>query len=629
MMEMRWYPDAFLLVALLMGLSGVAAGQTLHRVTAPGGGPSVSLQAAGEGMRYEVTYKHRAVVLPSVIRLEMDAPASLFRNLEVLGVERRTVDTTWIPVYGERSLIRDRYNEMTLSLRNRADTLRSFRLLVRAYDAGVAFAVHFPEQQGLSTIAIADEATTFAFPEGARAWFTPVAQAEYRLLPLDRWPSEAERPLTVQLPDGLYATVTEAAMVNYARMKLALAAPGVLVTRLASPVTEGAPFTTPWRVVMVGEKPGDLLEANDLILNLNQPSRLLSTDWIKPGKVIREVTLSTEGARTCVDFAVAHNLQYIHFDAGWYGHEYSVASDASTVTVDPLRNPKGDLDLGEAVRYARENGIGVLLYVNRRALERQLDVLLPLYRAWGISGMKFGFVQVGSHRWTTWLHEAVRKAADYGMMVNVHDEYRPTGFSRTYPNLMTQEGILGNEAMPDATHNTILPFTRFLAGAADYTFCYYQRPEFREASRYIKTTPAHQLALPVVFYSPLQWLFWYDRPEDYQGEPEIAFWDALPTVWDESRVVTGEIGGYAAIARRSGADWFLGVITNNDARTLDVPLTFLPEGRPYLAYIYRDGNAPTRTGVSIERRTVYAAATLRETLKPGGGVAVRLTPAEP
>lgn len=191
---------------------------------------------------------------------------------------------------------------------------------------------------------------------------------------------------------------------------------------------------------------------------------------------MREVTLTTEGGKALVDFAVKRNLQYIHFDAGWYGFEYDKASDATTVTLDPRRNPKIDaLNLKEVVAYAKQHGIGVMLYVNQRALQQQLDEILPLYKSWGISGIKFGFVQVGSQVWTKWMHEAVKKCADYGLMVDIHDEYRPTGFSRTYPNLMTQEGIRGNEEFPDATHNVTLPFTRFVAGAADYTICYYRQ----------------------------------------------------------------------------------------------------------------------------------------------------------
>ena len=200
------------------------------------------------------------------------------------------------------------------------------------------------------------------------------------------------------------------------------------------------------------------------------------------------------------------------------------------MTLDPRRNPDiNALNLKEVVAYAKERGIGVILYVNQRALQQQLDEILPLYKSWGIAGIKFGFVQVGSQVWTKWMHEAIKKCADYGLMVDVHDEYRPTGFSRTYPNLMTQEGIRGNEEFPDATHNATLPFTRFIAGAADYTICYYRQDFGRlnadkdsygvPRSKSIQTTPAHQLALA-----------------------ELKFFDDVYTTWDDTKVLQGEVG---------------------------------------------------------------------------------------
>ena len=388
-----------------------------------------------------------------------------------------------------------------------------------------------------------------------------------------------------------------------------------------------APFFTPWRVILVAEKPGDLLENNDLILNLNSPCAIENTSWIKPGKVMREMTLSTEGAKQLVDFAVDHNLQYIHFDAGWYGYEYTVESDATTVTVDPRRNPKGDLDLREAIEYANSKGIGVFLYVNQRALTGQLDTLLPLFKSWGVSGIKFGFVHVGSHRWTTWLHEAVKKCAKYELMVDIHDEYRPTGFSRTYPNLMTQEGIKGNEEMPDATHNTVLPFTRFIAGAADYTFCYYYRKEFGHENRHIQNTAAHQLALPVIYYSPLQWMYWYDTPKDYHGEPELEFWDVIPTTWDDTKVIHGEIGKYISVARRKNDEWFIGSITNTESRNIRLPLDFLDKSKKYEAHIYSDDpTVKTRTKVAIKRVEVDSSDILNLKLAPSGGCALWIKP---
>ena len=354
---------------------------------------------------------------------------------------------------------------------------------------------------------------------------------------------------------------------------------------------------------------------------------------------MREVTLTTEGGKALVDFAVKRNLQYIHFDAGWYGFEYDKASDATTVTLDPRRNPKIDaLNLKEVVAYAKQHGIGVILYVNQRALQQQLDEILPLYKSWGISGIKFGFVQVGSQVWTKWMHEAVKKCADYGLMVDIHDEYRPTGFSRTYPNLMTQEGIRGNEEFPDATHNVTLPFTRFVAGAADYTICYYRQDFGRlnvekdnygvPRSKSIQTTPAHQLALAAVYYSPLQYMYWYDKPSDSQDEPELKFFDDVYTTWDDTKVLQGEVGEFITVARRKGEEWFIGSITNNDARTLPVDLSFLPAGKDYVAEIYTDGDKsiPTRTKVRVSKFRVNAKTVLHFNLRASGGSAIRLVP---
>ena len=218
-------------------------------------------------------------------------------------------------------------------------------------------------------------------------------------------------------------------------------------------------------------------------------------------------------------------------------------------------------------------------------------------------------------------------------MVDIHDEYRPTGFSRTYPNLLTQEGVRGNEEMPDATNSTILPFTRFIAGAADHTICYYHRPSLKKRlaetqnSRIMKTSSGHQLALAVVFYSPLQFLYWYDFPEDSQDEPELEFFDKVPTVWDDTKVVDGTIANYITIARRKGEDWFVGTITNNDGRELKIPLKFLTPGRKYEASIYYDdANSKVRTKVSIKRVPVDASTVLDAKLVPSGGQAIWIKP---
>lgn len=580
---------------------------------------------------YSVSFKNTEVIAESALGLWdwsqgfSESPVRYFEE-----------DEYWEPVYGERNRVRDHYRGMTVSLLKGNNPRQEMLVEVRAYNEGVAFRYFFPEHpEGGRDVGILSDLTEFTFPSGTKAWFTPRAQARYSLLPLNGWPGESERPLVLQLASGSYVCLAEAEMVDFSRSRFVLSSEreNTVACSMYDRVDLTTPCGTPWRVIMVADEPGDLLENNDIILNLNPSCQIEDPSWIKPGKVMREVTLTAKGAKDLVDFAVKRNLQYIHFDAGWYGYENSAESDATTVTVDPRRNPSSDLDLREAIRYAGEKGIGVFLYVNQRALVRQLDEILPLYKEWGVKGIKFGFVHVGSHRWTTWMHDAVRKCARYNLMVDIHDEYRPTGFSRTYPNLMTQEGIYGNEEMPDATNNTILPFTRFVAGAADYTICYYHRPEFKESlrksqnPRSLKTTSAHQLALPVIYYSPLQFMYWYDRPSDSHDEPELEFFDRLPVVWDDTKVIMGRIGEYASVARRSGEEWFVGTITNNEPRDLQIDFSFLPAGKQYEASVYSDdADVKSRTRVAIARIRVNTETKMDIRLTASGGQAMWIKP---
>jgi alpha-glucosidase len=582
-----------------------------------------------DGLFYSIRYENQSVVEWSKLGISCNSE-EWDKKLAVNQGAIQLHDTTWTPVYGERDQIRDQYNESVISITPEDRKNAVLQLVVRAYNSGIAFCYRFAENEnGGPYLHITGESTEFNFQENTKAWFTPRAQSLHQLLPLKNWPDESDRPLTLELPNRLFACLAEARMVNYARTKFRLNPnkENSIQCSVYGDVDEIAPFSTPWRVVMVAKKAGDLLANNDLILNLNLPCAIADLSWIKPGQVMRETTLSTSGAKKLVDFAVTHHIKYIHFDAGWYGYEYHASSNATAVNVDPRRNPKGDLDLLEAIQYARSKGIGVFLYVNQRALATQLDEILPLYQKWGVAGIKFGFVQVGSHRWTTWLHEAVKKCAQYHLMVDIHDEYRPTGFSRTYPNLMTQEGVRGNEEMPDATNNTILPFTRFVAGAADYTFCYYYLKELGHPDRHIQNTSAHQLALPVIYYSPLQWMYWYDKPEDYQNEPELAFWDILPTTWNDTKVLNGEIGKYITVARRNQDNWFVGCITNTEARELTVPLNFLDSGKKYEATLYFDDPAVnTRTHVGISNQKVDSKTVLNIKLRASGGQAILIKP---
>ncbi len=614
---------------LLRGALWLALVGLLHaaefRVASPDDQVAIVVSVDSTGTpRYRVTHHDHPVVLDSRLGFEAtDRAQSLLEDFEVTGTRERREDTSWKPVYGERAVIPNRYGELTVQLRHRATDTR-LDLVARAYDEGAALRYEFPALAAPRTFTA--ERTEFRFPEKTFGYEEHGTEGEYARVAIPVIKKDCERPLTVEFADGRFASLVEAGLDRYPRMLLSPSpfTPGALASALSGPATLTAPAVTPWRAFIVGDRPGDLLERNYLVLNLNPPCALADTSWIKPGKAIRETSLSTPGGKACIDFAVAHGLSYILYDAGWYGHEYDDKADARGVNLDQKRvgnvpNHPG-LDLAEVIAYGKARGIGVFLYVNRRALERQLDELFPLYEKWGVAGVKFGFVNVGPQEWSTWVHAAVRKAAEHHLLVDIHDSYRPSGFTRTYPNLLTQEGVRGNEHMPTAAHNATLPFTRAPAGPFDYTICIYDKR--------IQPTRAHQLALAVTGYSPLQLVYWYDKPAQFDGAPELAFLGHVPTTWDDTRVLAGKIGDHATLARRRGDAWFLGTITGAAARELDLPLTFLPAGKKFIAHIYENEAANPRA-TRMRTETVTATTTLHVALPASGGQAVHLTPINP
>ena len=616
-------------------------GYAAEALQSPGGKYNFVFEQKDGRLTYRLDYAAKQVIeegelgvnidnhlVESAMGIPVDNSNVWTNDMEVASVDRRSEDNTWKPVYGEYAQIRDRYNEMTIHLlkggkhqgaSNAYDKRQQYLLdiIVRAYDEGVAIRYHFPEATNGLFMHITDDLTSFRFAPGAEAYHYAWAQAHANKVKLLKseaaWKDEAERPLTLQLANGLYAAIGEAALTDFVRGKLKLKADNELQMAMFDSADIITAYDMPWRFIMVGEKAIDLINNKQMVLNLNVPCKIQDTSWIKPGKAFRVCRLDMKTCMEGVDFCVDRGLQYIELDAGWYGPEMKMSSSALKVL------ETRDIDMPKLCQYAKSKGIGVWVYVNQRALYQELDQLLPLYEKWGICGIKFGFVQIGSQEWTTWLHNTVKKCADHHIMVDIHDEYRPTGWSRTYPNLMTQEGIGGNEEMPDAEHNTILPFTRFLCGPADYTPCYFNGR--------VKNTKAHQLAMPVVYYSPITFLYWYDLPNVYKGEKELDFWKYCPTVWDESKALQGEIGEYIVQARRSGNDWFVGAMNGLQARDITLNTAdFLQKGKKYQVEIYNDNPAlNTRTKVSTVVQTIKAGKILKLHLQPSGGAALRFS----
>lgn len=605
-----------------------------HSVSSPDGKYVITV----DGMTYSVTYNNKVIIEKSQLGVDIDnrlfesalgIPRGIHENwcsdLQLNGKERTAVDTTWTPLYGENAKIRDDYNLLVLHYEkgsNGQGTISegydkrkyyAMDIVVRAYNEGIAFRYHFPETANSLFLHITGEQTSFHMPKGTMAWYEEWAQGDYDKRPLTGEWYESERPLLMQLPNGIYIALLEASMKDYTRGKFRLKKDNELQVTMYDCADIISPYDTPWRVIMAGDKAVDLINHKNLILNLNEERAQGDWTWVRPGKAFRCCKLAKDAILKSVDFCAEFGIPYVELDAGWYGPEGKVSSDARKVF--ETRN----FTMPEVCDYAKSKGVGVWVYVNQRALYQQLDELLPLYQQWGISGIKFGFVQIGNQQWSTWLHNAVEKCAKYHIMVDIHDEYRPTGLSRTYPHLLTQEGIAGNEEMPDATHNVTLPFTRYLCGPGDYTLCYFN-------SR-VKNTKGHQLAMAAVYYSPLQFLFWYDNPYPKGWDSaELKFWKDCPTVFDESIALDGIPGEYIIQARRSGDDWFVGAMTNKDARTVSIPTDFLSKGK-YEVEIYNDD--PTlnmQTKVKSEMIKVKSGKAIILQLQPSGGAALHFKP---
>lgn len=606
-----------------LALTSTDGGTAGLALTSPDGRTTVEFCKPGKELTYSVKRDSKDLILPSRAGLEIDnrvwemalgkrdleQPASWMEPLQVDSVSYfAQVDSVWTPLYGERSSVRDRFNSATIHLSRHDKSAYRLDVQVRAYDEGIAFRYFFPEHPAAIFHKVVDDLTDYTFPADTKAWSEQWAQATFDVGPVDSISRPAERALTLELPSGQWVALLDADVDDWCLTKLKAreGKASTLESIMYSPVDIVTYYATPWKIIMAADKPGQLIENNDIVLNLN-PKQEGDFSWVKPGKIMRSA-ISTEAGLATIDFCAEHNIPYMLYDWQWYMPCTSHDGDATKV-VDKV-------DMQRVIDYGREKGVGLWLYVNQHALMKQMDELFPLLKEWGVVGVKSGFVQYASHRWATWLHDMVRKAADNGLMMNIHDEFRPSGFSRTYPNLLTQEGICGNEEFPDATHNTTLPFTRMLNGAADYTICYFD-PR-------LKNTHAHQLAASLVFYSPLQTIFWYDNPSRYHGEKEVKWFEDLETTFDDTRVLSGYPGEGITIARRKGDVWFAASLGNNDASKAEIDLSFLTPGKKYLAEIYEDDpKTDSATHVRCSSRKVTSKDILKFTLQPRGGVAIR------
>jgi alpha-glucosidase len=621
----------------------------------------IAIAANGGPLAYRVSYRGKPVILESPLGLQLEQAPPLGAAVRIAASRTGALDETYSMPHGRSNPVRNHCNTLTLDLEETAAPARKLALEVRAYNDGVAFRYALPAQPGLSEVRLAAEKTAFTLAKDATTYalilesFQTPYEDGYHIMPLSGWHPEwlAGLPLLAEIPGTAWIAITEAQIDNYAGMYLQHNAKDakVLTARLSPSLRDqglavraSAPMQSPWRVIMIADQPGRLVESN-IVINLNPPSQIADTSWIKPGKtawdwwsgsyatgVDFKPGMNTATMNHYIDFASSAGLQYMLIDAGWSFQGAGPNDSGSDLT---RTNP--DIDLPAILAHAKAKNVGVWLWAHWSDINRQIDQAFPLYEKWGIAGVKIDFMNRDDQWMVNFYHDVLRKAAAHHLMIDFHGAYKPDGIRRTWPNLITREGVMGLEyskwsARITGDHNVMLAFTRMLAGPMDYTpggFHNVTREEFepRMTQPMVMATRAHETALYVVFESGLQMLA--DYPEAYEGQKELDFLRAVPNVWDETRVVTGRPGLFISVARRRGREWYLGSITGGRPMELDVPLEFLGHG-DYIAEIYSDApDAALHPQHSVkEERWVNATSVLHVRMAPDGGQAVRFRPVE-
>ena len=591
----------------------------------------------------------------------------LGRDVALVKADRAEADTTWTNPLGKRRQVRDHHRELALTLRERSSG-REFQVIFRAFDDGVGFRYALPAASGVKDFVVEEELTEFAFTADNLCFagdHTHIPPDEYDVrggfAGSQEWEFLRQRlsdlspdtvtglPLLTQTP-AAWAAITEADLIDWAGLWLARepqAAGTTAVTLRArlAPRLDGQglvkaslPHASPWRVLIVGREPGRLIES-DLVLNLSTPCQIADTSWIKPGMMAWDSWWSGIGKKDTatmkqfIQFAGEMGWPYQLVDGGWYvgTHTGAPRPDAD------ITRPAPDLDMPELLRFAGENKVRlwVWLYWTDAAQNDAYKQAFALYEKWGLAGVKIEFMDRDDQEMVNWYETITRAAAGHHLMVNFHGAYKPTGMIRTWPNQITREGILGNEynkwsRRVTAEHRVTLPFTRFLAGPGDFTpggFLNRTPAQFQKSvtPTQVQSTRAGQLALFVCYDSPIMCVC--DHPDNLRGQPGVDFLKIVPTVWDETRVLSGAVGEHLVMARRSGSDWFLGALNNDYTRVCSTKLDFLGEGKWKMRWWHDARDSSENAGhIEIEERTVTAGETLNLRLSPGGGAVIQFVP---
>lgn len=635
------------------------------RIRSPDGTIEVAIDADGP-LTYCVSVDGQPVILDARLGLKLREGTTLGGDVELSSSSTRSEDSTWESPLGKRRFVQNRFRELSLLLNERSAKDRTFQLIVRAFDDGVAFRYVLLSQPGMRDFVLEEDLSEFRFRADATCWagdhenkFACSQEWEFRRQRLsDITPDSVKGlPVLVETP-AAWIAIAEADLLDWSGMWIGgklqgdesekAAAPAVsdakpptaitLVAKLAPrPDGEGlakaaTPHSSSWRVLMIGREPGRLIES-EIIRNLSTPSKLADSSWVQPGMMAwdhwwtGDTIMDTATIKAYIQLAADMGWEYQLIDWQWYGKPEQQDSDIT----QPIR----ELDLDEVRRFAEERGVRLWLWLHWTDVDRPLadvehayEKAFPLYEKWGIAGVKIDFMDRDDQPMVEWYEKITAAAAEHKLMVNFHGAFKTCGFDRTYPNQVTREGILGNEynkwsdrVTPE--HKLTLPFTRYLEGPADFTpggFVNRQPAEFKANVKptQVQGTRAAELALFVCYDSPVCCVC--EHPDRLRGQDGADFLKIVPTVWDDTRVLDGAVGEHLVMARQSGDDWFLGAMTNSRAREIPVKLDFLDGGRWRLR-LWQDADDSSENAehLDVDELTVAAGDTITLRLAPAGG----------
>lgn len=620
-------------------------------MNSPNGQIQVSLTVE-DSLQFSLYYKGSEAVILERIGYQFEKMPDFGKNLSAEVISRNTVNHQWEPVGAKNSPVQNTYNEMVVSLTEVSSPYRRMDIEFRLYDDGLGFRYKFYNETN-QELFLTDELTRFRFNNPGTAWvadyedFTTGQEAPF--IPMIFGEITPENliglPFVSNSENNLYVAITEANLRNFPGMYLGKVEENSFNVRLSplpgepekggkkAHITDGQ--YSPFRVIMVAESPGDLIESN-IIMNLADPNEFEDTSWIQPGICVwdswwsRDVQMDTETIKKFIDFASYMGYPYQQIDWTWYGEPFKVrhpdwtpAEDVDITTWIP------EIDLPHIFEYAKGKNVGIWLWLHSHHADAQMEEAFALYQQWGVVGVKIDFMEGDDQEMVLWYENTLRLAAKYNLMVNLHGAYKPTGVERTFPNLMTREGVLGNEnniwsdkVTPE--HNVTIPFTRMVAGQMDYTpggFLNVGVGEFTSGyPTKVMGTRCHELAKFVVYFSPLTFIC--DNPENYYGQPGLDFLKEVPTVSEKYKVLSGEIGEYILVAREKDEKWYIGAMTNSQARTISLDLSLIPGLEDTISIrLWKDAdNADVYpTNLVFEEFELSSQDTIELNLAPGGG----------